>query len=100
MRPEAYGVFWIRREDYPRLLEHCVDRATLPPTYEDWLATATEKFQCHERSGRKLFRVIVNLDEFLAWCHIQRRVVDSKARAVYAAYVAATTSGQGHEGKH
>ena len=95
--PEAYGVFWITREDYPRFLAHCVDRTELPATYEKWASDVAQRFQQFEQRGFKLVRVVFNLDELLAWCGTHRRQVDAKARGAYAAYVAATTSGQGHE---
>lgn len=98
--PEAYGVFWITREDYPRFLEICVDRAELPATYEEWSAKVTKRFQQFEQRGFKLVRVIVNLDEFITWCGTHRRQVDTEARGAYAAYVAATTFGQRDEDHH
>lgn len=96
----AIAFFWIRREDYPRYLSLCVDAANLPPTHEKWLYAANKGVERLSRAGIEVFRVEVDLDEFVAWCRTKGLNVDSEARTSYANEIAATQLRARSERKH
>ncbi|MGZ3309798.1 MAG: hypothetical protein ACXU8R_14870 [Xanthobacteraceae bacterium] len=80
------GIPWYRREDYPRILEIMEDARILPLTFDEWQRKAEG---VEHISGAPAVRVMIDPDEFLAWCAREGRPVDGKARATFAAEGAA-----------
>lgn len=100
MQISAVGFFWIRREDYPRFLELCVDRDNLPATHEKWLYAADKGLKRLQGGRIEVIRAIVDLDEFVAWCRAKSLHIDGHARTEYASYIAASQIRSRGEQKH
>jgi hypothetical protein len=81
----VFGVAWYRPEQWRRLVEICSDADTLDDSYEHWLRNATARFDELTAAGFRLKRVDVDVERLLAWCVVQGRPVDNRARAEYAA---------------
>lgn len=83
------GIFWIKPGDWNRYVSLCIDRETLPTTYEKWLYRAEKAAKRLTQQGWEIIRVYVDLDEFSAWCRLKRLDINSDARTEYANEVAA-----------
>jgi hypothetical protein len=81
------GVAWYRPEQWVRLREICVDRASVEWTHAEWLVNATNRFAELTAQGYRLERVDVDVEQLLAWCLAQGKVVDGPARSAYAAHL-------------
>lgn len=80
------GVAWYRRDDWERLLQVSVDREELEDTYDEWVAAMPARMAEIEQTGIKAHKIDVAVEELIAWCHSNGRVVDGGARADYAAH--------------
>jgi hypothetical protein len=85
---QAIGIFWVKPGDYSRYLEICADREKLPATYEKWLYSANKGVETLQRQRVPVYRAVVDLDQFIAWCNAKGLAIDSKARLEYASYIA------------
>ncbi len=83
------AVPWFTAQSWPRLLEVAADRADLPQTFEGFLQRAGERFDRHVANGHALEKILIDVDELIAFCIALGRPIDSRARAVFAAYLQA-----------
>jgi hypothetical protein len=63
---------WYRREDYVRVREIMDDRDVLPRTFDEWERTAKEQLAELAARGIEITPVIVDPDEFLAYCEREK----------------------------
>jgi len=74
---------WMRKEDWPRWLAIDPD---FQPDYEKWLRKVEAGIQRLEAEGRKVEKVLLDPDEFIAWSReFAGGRADSQARSQYAA---------------
>ena len=83
-RPRTVGMAWYRREDYGRIRAVMVDRDRLAPTYDGWLASAEQVAGEVERSGVAVKRVLIEPEEFAAWCAARSLPCDGATRRLFA----------------
>lgn len=85
--PPAVGVYWIRQEHYPALIQLFEDGHKLPPTWEQWLKMAEEMERGLKAYGHPVLRVHIDPDTFPAWCaaHGTRPGSEGRKRFVAAA---------------
>ena len=74
-------IAWFREGDWRRW--QVVDSQL--PGYAAWLSKIEEAIKGLEQRGHSVAKVIVDPDEFLAWCQANRRHIDRDARNAYAA---------------
>ncbi len=79
------GLAWYRREQWARLREISEDADALEDTYDDWLASATRALRELRRSGVRVRRVDVDVEDLLGWCNERGRAVNGASRANYVA---------------
>ncbi len=87
LKIRGVAVAWFTPETWPRLREISADPDDLPETYGEFLTLAEPRFARHVAAGAPLQRVLIDPDELLEWCEVNRRPVDGHARAGFAAYV-------------
>ncbi len=85
----AVGVPWFTAETWPRLLAVVDDADLMPATYAEWIALAEPRFAQHVADGLPVERVLIDPDEWVAWCEANNLPIDRKARAAFAAVVLA-----------
>jgi hypothetical protein len=81
------GCAWYRAEQWERLREIAADRDELEASYDDWAAHAEESLRQMREAGIDAEKVVIDVEELLAWCQAQGCDVDGGARARYAAEV-------------
>jgi hypothetical protein len=64
----AVGVYWIKEEDYPGLINVFSDGGKLPPTWKEWLKMAEEMERGLKAYGHPVMRVHIDPNTFPAWC--------------------------------
>ncbi len=84
MALKALAIAWFRKEDWPRW--RAID-PDFEPDYDRWLRKVEAEMKKRESSEYVLDKVIIDPDEFTDWCRVNRRKVDSRARAIYAAFM-------------
>ena len=82
--PLRIGLAWFDREQWQRLTEVVPDRSELDDTYDQWERNAKKAMKGLKRSGQSVERVLVRIDELLAWCAVKGVVPDGKARSQFA----------------
>ncbi|WP_018262243.1 hypothetical protein [Methylobacterium sp. WSM2598] len=83
-RPRRIGMPWYRAEDYARLRALMQDADRLPTSHEAWRVSAEQVEGEVTRSGVAVVRVVVEPDEFAAWCNERGLRADGAARARFA----------------
>jgi hypothetical protein len=67
-RLPGVGVYWIKEEDYPRLLTLFEDGNKMPPTWREWLKMAEEMERGLKAYGHPVMRVTIDPNTFPDWC--------------------------------
>jgi hypothetical protein len=81
----AHVAPWYRREDYERVQTIMDDGNKLPPAFDDWEKKAKEQLSQAAAAGIAIKPVVVDPDEFLAYCramNFSKR--GSRERCVFA----------------
>lgn len=80
--PKVYvAIAWLRKEDWPRW--QAIDPDL--PSYDRWLGKIEVAIREIEKRGQVAEKVIVNADDFVAWCQANKREIERNARAQFAA---------------
>ena len=77
------GIAWYRRDQWTRLRDLAADSDNLEESYEDWLAGAQRTLVEMAASGVRAQRVDIDVEALVRWCKLERRPLDSAARAAY-----------------
>ena len=93
------GIAWYREQQWSRLLEVAADSAELERTYDEWHAVAKQAALDCARAGVWTRKVEVDVDELVAWCRLQGRPVDAKARSVFVAEKLQKSGGDSKAGR-
>jgi len=79
------GCAWFDEEGWERLREVTADPERLEDDYETWVAMVEKSIRDMRDQGVELEKVLLDVDELVAWCEEQDRPVDASARADLAA---------------
>jgi hypothetical protein len=80
------GVAWYRQEEWQRLLEVSQDRDDLETSYDEWAAAMPARMAEIEQAGFKPHKIEVAVDDLIAWCRSNGKLVDGAARADYVVH--------------
>jgi hypothetical protein len=80
-----HGIAWYKSEQWQRLLEISEDRAELESTHAEWEQNAVQSMKKLMRSGLRLVKIPVDVEELLQWCLAANRPVNGETRSTYAA---------------
>jgi hypothetical protein len=96
-KPEetVLGFAWYKPSQWARLLEVAPDARQLEPTYNQWRAGAVRGMNEMRRSGVRVEKVEVDVEQLVRWCEQEGREVDGEARAEFAAQKLREKYGQG-----
>lgn len=83
--PPAVGVYWIKEEDYPSLLEIFEDGDKLPPTWTKWQKMAEEMEHGLKAYGHVVMRVHIDPKTFPEWCLAHSTTPGSQGRKMFVA---------------
>ncbi|MCB1510056.1 MAG: hypothetical protein KDJ36_04075 [Hyphomicrobiaceae bacterium] len=84
---KGMGVAWFREEDWPRWLE--ID-PNFQPDYQHWLSRSEHALRDLAAKGMNVKKVMMDPDEFLAWCKKHGYASDAQnTRAMYVSLAAA-----------
>jgi hypothetical protein len=63
---------WYRREDYDRIRSIMDDGSKLPPSFDEWERVAKAQLAAAATHGIEIKPVILEPDEFLAYCEREK----------------------------
>ena len=75
---------WVRKDDYPSLVEMVRDREHFPPAYEKWRCAALEREHTIKQTRRLWGRVYLEPEQLKAWCRGRGVCLDARACQAYA----------------
>ncbi|MGI5861946.1 MAG: hypothetical protein ACOX6T_07785 [Myxococcales bacterium] len=79
---------WYKRDQWPRFREVSAEPERLAETYDEWLADANRQLEDLRARKIAVTRVIVDVEELIAWCERNGRKVEPGAAAEFAASLA------------
>ena len=62
-----------------------MDKEVLEDTFVEWEAGMKKRIPEYKKEGMRVEKVLIDVDELVAWCREKQIPVDGKARALYAA---------------
>ena len=77
------GVCWYTESQWVRLKETATDPERFEATYEKWIAMAEGELLHLSKAGIIPAKVLIDPDEFSAWCKQKSKSNDASARAEY-----------------
>lgn len=80
---KSLSVAWFTKEDWP---QWCSIDQDFDPDFGSWLIRAESAFEKHKALGHTVHKVLIHPDEFLHWCRINGRKINSDARAMFATF--------------
>jgi hypothetical protein len=85
-KPEVVaGIAWFRANQWQLLRSLATDVGDLEETHEEWMKIAEKTIEDLAKQGVLAQKVDVDVNELQTWCAAQNRLLDSSARAAYAA---------------
>jgi len=81
------AVPWWREQDYERVRAMMNADDHFPERFEEWVEIAERQSAEFIAEGVAVERVVVNLDEFIAFCRLAGVEPDRKAAVAYAVHV-------------
>lgn len=75
---------WYNKDSYTRIRGLMKDGDTFPPDFETWSGEADRSRRARARHGEVVYRVMIDPEDFSAWCSAHCRQPDGKAREEYA----------------
>jgi len=87
MEHNPTGFAWYKEEQYEDLLiTFSEDRTNLPDSYGLWLKEAEMEFQRLRDSGVPVYKVEVDLYDFLSWCRANGYDIKHNTRHLFVAH--------------
>lgn len=77
----SVGVVWYSRDTWPRVKETATDPDRFEATFDDWLAMAEDTLRNFAKAGGVPTKVVIDPEEFFAWCKARRTRNNAAARA-------------------
>jgi hypothetical protein len=77
------GVCWYTESQWARLKETAADPKRFESTFADWTAMAEEQLLALKKVGIFPVKVLIDPDDFSAWCKERSQRNDASARAEY-----------------
>lgn len=77
------GICWYTQDDWARVKETATDPDVFESTFTEWEAMAEVNLSYVLKAYPNAQKVLIDADEFLAWCHLRRRPNNSDARAEF-----------------
>lgn len=75
---------WYNKDTYSRIREMMTDGTSFPSDYESWNGEANRFRRSRARNGEVVYRVMIDPEDFSAWCGAHGRQTDGEAREQYA----------------
>ena len=77
---------WFRREDYERFRALAPDGAGLPAMFDEWEKEALRQLAQFSKQGIVVEKIVIDPDQFVAWCRTAKIEPNQKARTQYAVF--------------
>lgn len=83
--PTHLAIAWYKPWEWKRLREVAADPERMEATHAEWLRSAKKVLHELQRQGYEPHRVLVGVDELVAWCAEQGLPINGDARSRFAA---------------
>jgi uncharacterized protein YecA (UPF0149 family) len=81
------GIVWYKPEQWKRLKEISEDREDTEETFDEWQVNAKKGIKLMQSQGIIPEKVLVDVEEFLAWCSGKGLFPNGESRSEYAAWL-------------
>jgi hypothetical protein len=81
------GVGWYKPEQWKRLLDVSEDRDNLEDTFEEWKINAERGIRRLKSQGIMPEKVVIDVEEWLAWCKERGEPMNGESRSMYVAWL-------------
>ena len=78
------GIAWYSSDQWERLRHVVSDPGNLEDTYEEWLSIAEKALQDYAKTGAKIRRVHIDVEELVAWCKSKNIPLNGASRSEFA----------------
>jgi hypothetical protein len=78
---------WLKRDQWSRFCEVFAGEDKLPPSYEVWLEDSQRAAVDMTMAGFAVRRVEIDVEDLVAWCAAEDRIVDPVAMMLFASAV-------------
>ena len=85
LRGVITGVAWYSPEQWEQMKAVVPDPENLEPSYEEWVSMASAALVQLKEAGIVWEKVLIEAEEFVAWCEEGQRALGSSARSQFAA---------------
>jgi len=82
-RKPVIGIAWYTPEEWKRLKSVAADADALDDTHRDWLKNATGHLKWLSQQGFEVIKVLIDVDEWVAWCQKNGKALDGAARSEF-----------------
>ena len=79
-----FGIAWYKPNQYARLLDLSENRESMHSNYLDWEKSALETIETLTKSGGSVEKILIDVEEALAWCKKRNIPFNGESRAEYA----------------
>lgn len=86
MKIAATGLAWYLEEQWDEIRKYCTDRDIMANTYDEWLKGAYNSIEQMKKRGIKLYKVVIEIDEFKKYCQEKHLEPNGKARTEFTNY--------------
>ncbi len=83
MQISAIGLAWYKEEQWGDFKKYCTDGDTMSETYDSWLKGALNAIQQMKQRNIKLYKIIIDLNEFKEYCTDKNLEPNGNARTEY-----------------
>ena len=91
-----HGILWYEDEEaYFRFRDACDDKDHFYSSFAEWGRSTKQTEDELARAGHVFTKINADVDEFIAWCHLNRHKPNFKARLAFTSRKAAEIHGYG-----
>ena len=80
-----FAYAWYKPDQWNQLRSVSIDRDRLEETFAEWESHAKSSFENYRTNGLDIFKIIIDVNELVAWCKKEGKDIDGAARSELAA---------------
>ena len=83
MQISATGLAWYKEEQWEAFKCYCTDGNMMADSFDFWLKGALNAIKQMKKQNIKLYKIVIDLDDFIKYCNNENLEPNGNARANY-----------------